>query len=69
MLGNRNRVLPISSVQNGAYQLSDVALSLPTVVSATGAGQVLEIPMAVNELLGLQASARTLREAFDSLNL
>lgn len=57
MLGNRNRVLPISSV----------ALSLPAVVSATGAGPVLEVPLAVNELLGLQASARTLRAAYSAL--
>lgn len=69
VLGDQNRVLPISTVQTGAYQLADVALSLPTLVSRAGAGQVLEIPLAVNELLGLQSSARTLREAFESLEL
>lgn len=69
VLGNQHRVLPISTVQQGAYQLTDVALSLPTVVSRTGAGQVLEVPLAVNELLGLQGSARTLREARTSVNL
>lgn len=69
VLGDQHRVLPISTVQQGAYQLTDVALSLPTVLSRTGAGQVLEVPLAVNELLGLQASARTLREAGASLNL
>jgi len=69
VLGDQHRVLPISTVQRGAYQLTDVALSLPTVVSRAGAGQVLEVPLAVNELLGLQASARTLREARTSLNL
>lgn len=69
VLGDQHRVLPISTVQQGAYQLTDVALSLPTVLSRTGAGQVLEVPLAVNELLGLQGSARTLREARTSLNL
>lgn len=69
VLGDQHRVLPISTVQQGAYQLTDVALSLPTVVSRAGAGQVLEVPLAVNELLGLQGSARTLREARTSLNL
>ena len=67
VLGDQNRVLPISSVQRGSYQLTDVALSLPTIVSATGAGRVLEVPLAVNELLGLQASARTLQEAYRAL--
>ncbi len=69
VLGDQHRVMPISSLQRGAYQLDGVALSLPTVISAAGAGDVLEVPMAVNELLGLQSSARTLREAADSLKL
>ena len=69
VIGDQHRVLPISSVQTGAYQLTDVALSLPTLVSATGAGAVLEVPLAVNELLGLQGSARTLREAAAALEL
>lgn len=69
VLGDQHRVMPISSLQRGAYRLDGVALSLPTVISATGAGDVLEVPMGVNELLGLQASARTLREAADTLKL
>ena len=36
---------------------------------AAGAGQVLEVPLSVNELLGLQASAATLRKAQESLDL
>jgi len=62
-------VLPISSVQTGAYELRDVALSLPTLLSRAGAGRVLEVPLSVNELLGLQGSAKTLTEVRDSLNL
>lgn len=69
VLGDQNRVLPVSTVQSGAYQITDVALSLPTLVSARGAGAVLEVPLAVNELLGLQGSAQTLREAAASLNV
>ena len=69
VLGNQNRVLPISTVQTGAYELRDVALSLPTLVSRSGAGQVLEVPLAVNELLGLQGSAKTLNETRESLKL
>lgn len=69
VLGDQNRVLPVSSVQRGSYQITDVALSLPTLVSATGAGEVLEVPLAVHELLGLQGSAKTLREAQASLSI
>ncbi|AQT78143.1 L-lactate dehydrogenase [Mycolicibacterium litorale] len=69
VLGDQHRVMPVSSVQRGAYEISGVALSLPTVVSAAGAGEVLQVPLAVQELLGLQASATTLRSAQDALNL
>lgn len=69
VLGDQDRVLPVSTVQRGAYQISDVALSLPTLVGAAGAGEVLEVPMAVRELLGLQASAATLTKAHAELGL
>ena len=60
-------MLPVSSVQNGAFQIAGVALSLPTVISAHGAGRILEVPLSVSELLGLQASASTLLEVQQSL--
>lgn len=69
VLGDQHRVLPVSTVQDGAYGIDGVALSLPTVVSAHGAGQVLEVPLAVSELLGLQRSAATLREVQATLGL
>lgn len=67
ILGDQHRVLPVSTVQRGAYGISDVAFSLPTVVSARGAGRVLEVPLSASELLGVQASAATLREAWASV--
>ncbi len=69
ILGDQHRVLPVSTVQRGAYQITGVALSLPTVVSAAGADQVLEVPLSVAELQGLQASAATLKQAQESLGL
>lgn len=69
VLGDQHRVLPVSTVQRGAYGIEGVALSLPTVVSAHGAGQVLEVPLAVSELLGLQRSAATLRDVQAALGV
>ncbi|MDH6198344.1 malate/lactate dehydrogenase [Mycobacterium frederiksbergense] len=66
--GHQHRVLPVSTVQTGAYGITDVCLSLPTVVSETGAGQVLEIPLSELELQGLHASAATLRDAWNSVH-
>lgn len=64
--GDEHRVLPVSTLQTGAYGIGDVCLSLPTVVSESGAGRVLEIPLSEPELAGLQASAATLHEAWNA---
>lgn len=69
ILGDQHRVLPVSTVQRGAYGITDVALSLPTMVGAGGAGAVLPVPLDVPELLGLQASAATLKKAQSALRL
>lgn len=69
ILGDQHRVLPVSTVQRGAYGISGVALSLPTVVSARGAGQVLEASLSRSELACLAASATTLRGVQESLGL
>jgi L-lactate dehydrogenase len=65
--GHEHRVLPVSTVQTGAYGISDVCLSLPTVVTSEGAGTVLEIPLSDTELAGLQDSAATLQDAWKSV--
>ncbi|AFM15164.1 L-lactate dehydrogenase [Mycolicibacterium chubuense NBB4] len=69
ILGDQHRVLPVSTVQSGVHGISGVALSLPTVVSARGAGEVLEVPLSEAEVQGLRASASALRNAQDSLGL
>ncbi len=57
-------VLPVSTVQRGAYGLREIAISVPTVVGRGGALAHLEIELWPKELAGLQASARALRDAF-----
>lgn len=69
VLRDQHAVMPVSTIQTGAYHISDVALSLPTIVSADGAGDVLQVPLDVPELLGLQASAKTLHQAQADLGL
>jgi len=69
IMGDQHRVLPVSTVQSGAYDIDGVALSLPTVVSASGAGRVLQVPLSDDELAGLHRSAKTLTEAGRSLGL
>ncbi len=68
MLRGARRVLTVARVQEGALGLSDVALSLPTVVSPTGAEHVLEPGMTDAERADLLRSAEVLREAARSLD-
>lgn len=63
ILDNEHRVLPVSSlIDDDFHGISDVCLSLPTVVDANGAGERLPIAMSSDELGGLRASATTLKE-------
>lgn len=59
---DRRRVQPVSSLQNGAYGLSDVCLSVPTVVGRGGALQHIEVELWPKELTALQKSGQVLRE-------
>ncbi len=61
---DRRQVLPVSTVQQGAYGLRQVALSVPTVVGRAGALAHLEIELWPKEAQALQASARALQETY-----
>ncbi len=61
---DRRQVLPVSTVQQGAYGLKGVALSVPTVVGRTGALAHLEVELWPKEAQALQASARALQETY-----
>lgn len=69
ILQDQHRVLPVSTVQDGAHGITDVALSLPTVISASGAQRILELALPPDELDGLRASAKTLKDVQRSLGL
>ena len=56
------RVLPVSTVQRGAYGLRDVAISVPTVVGRGGAENTLEFELWPKESQGLKRSAAVLAE-------
>jgi L-lactate dehydrogenase len=66
-LRDERRVLTVSRVQTGALGLHDVALSLPTVVHADGAVEVVPPKMDRGEEEGLRRSAEVLRKAIASV--
>ena len=59
---DQRRVLPVSTLVNGVYGLRDVCLSVPTEVGCGGARKQIELALSPKERLGLQNSARVLRE-------
>src|SRR5438874_5144026 len=61
------RVLPVSTLQHGLYGVRDVCLSVPTIVGCGGCRQQLEVPITQKETLGVQQSARVLREIIEQV--
>jgi len=59
---DRKQLLPVSSLQTGAYGLKNVCLSVPTVVGKGGAEQHLELKLWPKEEQALKASAKALQE-------
>jgi L-lactate dehydrogenase len=61
------RILPVSTVQSGSYGIRDVALSVPTVVGASGAVERIELELWPKEMQGLRNSASALRPTLDTV--
>jgi L-lactate dehydrogenase len=61
---NKRTVLPVSTVQQGAYGLRNVAISVPTLVGRAGALAHLEVELWPKELSALQTSARALQDTY-----
>jgi L-lactate dehydrogenase len=64
---DQRRVLPVSTLQQGSYGLRDVCLSVPTEVGCGGARKQIELALTPKERLGLQNSARVLRETIQQV--
>jgi L-lactate dehydrogenase len=61
------RILPVSSLVSGAYNMRDVCISVPTVVGQRGVDAQLEIEIWPKEASALQHSAQVLRETIDQV--
>ncbi|GAA1117051.1 L-lactate dehydrogenase [Nesterenkonia jeotgali] len=69
VLGDEHAILPVSSVLEGFLDISGVALSIPSVVSAGGVQPVTTTPFAQNEAQALRESARALGKVQASLGI
>lgn len=68
LLRDDRRVLCVSSVVDGPYGLSGVAISLPSIVSEDGIVEVLCPELDDTELMALKASAEVIQKAIASVN-
>jgi len=64
---DQKRILPVSSLVNGPYDLRDVCISVPTVVGRRGAEIQHEIELWPKETSALQHSAQVLRETIEAV--
>lgn len=69
VLNDEHRVLPVTSLLHGVHGLSDVCLSMPSIVGRSGVESVLATPLNTLELDQLSASAATVRAAARGLGL
>ncbi len=64
---DQRRILPVSSLQTGAYGIHDVCFSVPTVVGRAGVMEQIEIDLWPKERMGLVNSAGVLRETIQKV--
>ncbi len=65
--GAENSILTVSTILNGEYGISDIALSVPTQLSGSGVERILDVPFSGAEIAGLNKSAVTLKESLQSI--
>lgn len=69
ILRDEGVVLPVSAVLDNYLGVSDVALSVPTIVNRSGAARPIEVRMSEAELEKFHGSAATLRQSIEALGL
>lgn len=69
VLLNKKALLPVSSLIQGAYDIRDICLSVPSVVGRKGVEKHVEIKLWPKESMGLQASARALKDTLAKVKM
>ncbi|MCX7842427.1 MAG: L-lactate dehydrogenase [Clostridia bacterium] len=66
---DENSILTVSSLLEGQYGLSDVCLSVPTIVNSDGISKILNVPLSEDEQKSLEHSANCLKNIIKQLKL
>lgn len=67
ILKNQSTIMPVGTVLNGQYGVSDVAMSLPCVVNHEGVERLFDIEMTEEEVKGFKASAEAVKAVLDEV--
>ena len=62
ILRDENSILTVSTLLSGEYGLQDIYLGIPSVIGISGVKKILEVPLNIEELNTLKASADTLKK-------
>jgi L-lactate dehydrogenase len=62
MIRDENSILTVSSFLDGQYGLSDVCLSVPAIVNASGIKRVIELSLEEDEIVDLRKSGEILKQ-------
>lgn len=69
IIRDENSILTVSGYFEGEYSISDVCLSVPSIVDSKGILKILEIPFSNNEIEALRHSADTLKALIREIGL
>jgi len=69
ILRNEHSILTVSLLLQGEYGIDNICLSVPCVVGKTGVERIITAQLSEDEQAALRASAQTLREVLDSINI
>jgi L-lactate dehydrogenase len=69
ILLNELSIVPVSTTLQGEYGISNVALSIPCILTSEGISRRLEVPLSEEELLKLRKSADNLSQVLEGLDI
>ncbi|MFA7676705.1 MAG: L-lactate dehydrogenase [Candidatus Omnitrophota bacterium] len=65
---DENSVLPVAALMKDYYGISDICLSLPSIINAKGVEKVLHLELSDKEKLQFKKSAETLKQVIKKIN-
>ncbi|WP_455216674.1 malate dehydrogenase [Kaarinaea lacus] len=67
IVGNRFRLLPVTSVLEGEYGLGNIAMGVPCILNASGISKIVELELDEKDRSQLEESARTVAADIERL--